>query len=607
MEQQLLALVVITLVGVASQWVAWWSKLPAILFLLLAGIVLGPITGYLDPDAMFGSMLFPFISLGVAVVLFEGSLSLKLHEITGLEGVVRNLVTVGALLNWLVIALAAWLLMPFNWELAFLFGAMVVVTGPTVILPLLRTVRPNATVANILRWEGIVIDPLGALLAVLVFQFIISDQEHHPFLTFGKLLLAGSGIGGGGALLLAFLLRRHLMPEYLVNVSTLALVLGIYTLANHLQHESGLLAVTVMGMVLANLRGVPIREVVDFKESLSVMIISTLFILLAARIHFYELWSIVWRAFGVLLVIMAVARPLMVFVSTWRSKLKFNEKLLLSWIAPRGIVAAAVSALFALRLDERGIHEAQLLVPLTFAVIIGTVVIQSASSRYIANWLGLSEPEPRGVLIAGAHPVARVIGKALMDKGFPVVLADSSWDDISVARMEGLPTYFGNLTSEHADRHLDLVGIGTLLAMTRRPAFNLLACLRYKREFGGGRVYSLRTSEERDGSERKTMGSGVGDRLFGADVTLTKLASMIGQGGEVRTTHLTESFNFDAWREKYGKRAIPLFAITPKGRLRLFSDHATIKPEAGWRIMALLPSDALESGTAEREQQVVAD
>ncbi len=294
--------------------------------LLLTGIVAGPLTGFIRPDELFGDLLFPIVSLGVAVILFEGSLTLKLHEIKGLEGVVRNLVTIGALITWAIIAVATHYMLAFTWELSFLFGALVVVTGPTVITPLLRTMRPTANLANILRWEGIIIDPLGALLAVLVYGVIISGQEHQTLLVFSTIVLTGGMIGAAGAYALATILRRHLMPEYLHNVATLVLVLGIFTLSNTLQHESGLLAVTVMGMMLANMKHVPMEDILNFKESLTVLLISILFIVLAARIEFSQFMELGWASLAVFAVILLIARPATVLASTFGSKTEVAGK-----------------------------------------------------------------------------------------------------------------------------------------------------------------------------------------------------------------------------------------------------------------------------------------
>jgi NhaP-type Na+/H+ or K+/H+ antiporter len=591
-EHTMITLAVIVVVGIGCQWLAWWFKLPAILFLLLSGLFLGPVTGFIQPDKLFGAMLFPMVSLGVALILFEGSLTLRLSEIKGLGSVVRNLVTYGAVLNAVIIAAATHWFVGFSWQMAFLFGALVSVTGPTVIVPLLRTVRPISSLANILRWEGIIIDPLGALMAVLVFEFIVSGQDHQEMLVFGKMLLIGGASGAAAAYSLATVLRRHLLPEYLHNVTTLALVVGVFTGADFLQHESGLLAVTVMGMMLGNMKNVSMEDILDFKESLSVLLISLLFIVLAARVDFKLFADVGWGAALVFLVILFIARPAMVLASTLGSKLKWREKVLLSWVAPRGIVAAAVSALFALRLQDLGFAGADLLVPLTFMVIIGTVVVQSATARALANHLKVSEPEPRGVLIVGANPVSRAIAKALTEKRFRVVIADTYWEDVRTARMEGLATYYGNVVSEHADRHLDLVGIGRLFAMSRRPALNALACTRYKNEFGTNNVYSLQTAEEKGAPEKQVIATHfAGSRLFGENVTHTMLASLIGQGAEIRGTQLSETFDYASYREKYGKGLIPLFALDGRGELRVFYVGGELEPAPGWTVVSLLPPE----------------
>jgi len=326
----LISLAGIGVLGIACQWLAWWAKLPAILFLLLSGLVVGPMTGILKPDDLFGELLFPIVSLSVAVILFEGSLTLRMDEIKGSGSVVRNLISVGALITWLVTAAATYFMLAFSLEIALLFGAVVVVTGPTVIMPMIRTVRPNAKIANILRWEGIAIDPLGALLAVLVFDFIISRQSGNAFtsvaLAFGGIVLLGTLIGIVAAWLLGLVLRRHYVPEYLRNVLTLILVFAVYAFADFIEHESGLLAVTIMGMTLANMDDTNIDDILDFKESLSVLLISGLFIILAARIEFYQFNQIGWQAISILIVIMLLARPLAVWISSIGSDLSFNEK-----------------------------------------------------------------------------------------------------------------------------------------------------------------------------------------------------------------------------------------------------------------------------------------
>jgi len=593
----LISIASIGVLGISCQWLACWARLPAILFLLIAGIVVGPVLNLIDPDTLFGDLLFPIVSLSVAVILFEGSLTLKFDDIRGHGKTVRNLISVGALITWFIIAYSTHYLIDFPFELAFLFGAIVIVTGPTVIIPMLRTVRPNAKIANVLRWEGITIDPLGALLAVLVFDFIISGQQHNAVsmivLTFGKIILIGFSIGFISGWLLGELLRKQLVPQYLRNVITLIGVCAIYVLSDAIEHESGLLAVTIMGMTMANMKDMDIDDILDFKESLSLLLISVLFIILAARIEIYQLIQIGWPALGILTITMLVARPISVFVSAIGSDLSINEKLMISWIGPRGIVAAAVSALFALRLENAGYAEASLLVPLTFLIIIGTVVIQSATARYIATLLKVREPPPTGLLIIGAGNVARAIGKEIQAHGFKVVLTDSTWENTSLARMDGLEAYYGNPISEHADRNLNLLGLGKILAMSGRANLDTLACLRFKSEFGVKNVYELKSTREKHISDKHIVSTRHrGYELFGEDIAYGNLAYRLRNGAEIKSTQLSEEFTYEQYLEKHGERVIPMFAIDNKQRLQIFVSNGKMKPESGWVIIGMMQAES---------------
>lgn len=594
LEDTVLILAGIGLLSIACQWFAWWIKLPAILFLLLGGILVGPVFGWLKPDVLFGDLLFPIVSLSVAVILFEGSLTLKFSDITGLEQVVRRMVSTGMLSTWMVTTLATRWLLEFSWELSLLFGAVTVVTGPTVIVPMLRTVRPTARIANILRWEGIVIDPIGALLAVLVFEFIISGGTGgalgHTLLSFGQILFIGLLLGALAGQALGLALRKHWLPEYLHNVATLTLVFGVFAISNWVQDESGLLTVTVMGLWLANMRGVPVENILNFKESLSVLLISGLFILLAARVDFSQLQALGWEAIGVLVIMQFIARPVKIFISTLGSSLKWNERALLAWIAPRGIVAAAIAALFALRLQEQGYADAALLVPLTFMVIIGTVVLQSGTARLFALWLGVAEPEPRGFLIVSAGPVARAIAMALKKKGYDSLLCDNNWNNVRAARMAGLSTFYGNAVSEYADRRLDLVGLGRLLALSPHPELNALAVHRYRREFGDNNIYTLLNTTGKEGDKNLALPP-AGHTAFSKDISYARFASQLSLDAEIRETKLSDSFDFSDYQKKYYKKATPLFAITPKGRLRIFDAETDIKAGPGWTILSLIEKD----------------
>lgn len=595
---KVLILASVVFAGVLCQWFAWRVKLPAILFLLITGIIAGPLTGLLDSDALFGDLLFPFISISVALILFEGSLTLSFHQIAGLGRVVRNMISFGVLVTLLITAAATRIVFDFPWGLALLFGAITSVTGPTVIVPMLRTVRPSAAISNILRWEGIVIDPIGATLAVLVYEFILAGSSGralgHTLFTLFSFIGIGLLLGSFSGYIYGVILRRHWLPEFLHNVATLGLVVIVFAVSNSIQHESGLLTVTVMGIWLANMKDVSLEEILDFKESLSLLLISVLFIVLAARLDFQRFIHLGWQVVFIFLSIQFLSRPLSVMISTLGSKLSWPERHLLAWIAPRGIVAAAISALFAIKLEAAGYSEAGLLVPLTFSVIIGTVVLQSGTARFIAKKLGVAEPEPRGLLIIGANLVARTIGKALQEAGFRVLLVESNWEMISKARMEDLKTYYGEPVSEHADRNLDLVGIGILLAISPRGALNSLSCMHYRMEFGSTAVFAIQTAADMEMIEGRKAASRQQWRvLFGSEVTYTTLAKLLTQDDwEVRSTTLSETFGFSAYKQMYGQGTIPLFAVTPKGKIEVFTVEDDLLPLPGSTIISLVGPDS---------------
>ena len=591
-EYTSLALAGILFLGITIQWASWWAKLPAILGLLVAGLLLGPATGTINPDELLGDLLFEFVSLGVAVVLFEGALTLKFREIRDHGPVVTNLVSWGAILNWMLMAIGVHYLTNLNWPLSLLFSALVVVTGPTVIMPLLRTVRPTQKVASILRWEGIIIDPLGALFVVLMYEIVAYGAGTSSYIVILKEMGIGSLFGALAAYVLAILLRRHLIPEYLQNVMVLATVLVIFAISNSLSHEAGLIAVTIMGIWLANARGVDVEEMLSFKENLSVIIISALFILLAARVQFADLIEIAPIALPVLGVVL-LSRPIVVWLCSINSGLSWREQALLSWIAPRGIVAAAVSALFAIKLEKMNYPGSHLLPALTFMVIVATVLIQSLTSRWIAKKLGVAEAEPNGVLIVGANTFARALALILHKQGYQVCVSSMNWSDIQAAKMSGLPTFFGNPVSAQADRKLELTGIGSMIAISRRPDLNALSCLKYRIEFGKNQVFSLRNDSENDqrASDRISR-SFRASRLFNNDITLDQLTQKLEEGGDIKTTALSATFNYEQYCELYGDRSVPLYFVTPKNAIRWVNQHSDkTTPKEGWKITALIMPD----------------
>ncbi|MFQ5798761.1 MAG: cation:proton antiporter, partial [Bacteroidota bacterium] len=328
-EDLLIGLASIIVLGIVAQWLAWRLRLPSILLLLILGFIAGPVTGILNPDALLGDLLVPLVSVSVAVILFEGGLSLRIAELRETGSVVRNLISVGALVTWVISAGAAALILGLDFALAVLLGAILVVTGPTVIVPLLRQVRPVARVGSILKWEGILIDPMGAMLAVLVFEAILSGgfQEASTLAVMGvlKTVFIGGSVGALGAGVIILLLKRYWIPDYLHNAVSLMMVVSVFTASNFLQAESGLLAATLMGVVLANQKAVAVKHIIEFKENLRVLLISSLFILLAARLQVNDLNYIGASGLAFLGVLVLIARPAAVGLSALGSEMSWRE------------------------------------------------------------------------------------------------------------------------------------------------------------------------------------------------------------------------------------------------------------------------------------------
>lgn len=598
MDPILTRLVAIVGLGIAAQWLAWRLRLPSILLLLGIGILVGPVLGVLRPDQLFGPLLLPIVSLSVAVILFEGGLSLRLSELRQSGSVVVRLSTLGVATTWGLGAYAAREILQWDIRSSLVLAALFVVTGPTVVGPMLRHIRPRGQVGNILKWEGIVTDPIGAVLAVLLFETLILSASEHA--TRGALIMAlrtvfmGGGVGLGGGFLMRFLLGRHLLPDYLHNPLSLMMVFLVFAGGEFVQEEAGLLSVTVMGMFLANQRRARIARLVEFKEDLQVLLISGLFILLAARLDPSTLREIGWREALFVIVLILVVRPLSVLVSSLGSGVAWRERLLMMCLAPRGIVSAALASVIGLELAEHGIPSAEKIVPVAFAVIIGTVIVYGIGAPLLARALGLSDADPQGFLILGAQPFARALAKALSARGCRVLLVDSNRRNIARARLDGLSTKPGNILEEHFEESLDLSGIGRFLALTPNDEVNALACQKLEELFGSGGVYQLTPSEESD--DNPEFG---GRRLFGEGIDFVSLERNHADGAVLKATRLSEAFDMESYRAMYGAHAMPLFRIDEEARVSVLVRDLKQMPGSGQQILSMvLPVEQVETTPA---------
>lgn len=591
----------LAVMGVGSQWLAWRLRLPSILLLLVIGFIAGPVTGLIHPDKMLGDMLMPFVSMAVAVILFEGGLTLKFSDLKDIGHVVRNLVTVGALVTWTGGTLAAKVCLDWSWPLAAVLGAIVVVTGPTVIGPLLRLVQPNKQVSSVLKWEGIVIDPVGAVMALLVFEAVhagvgLGGLSGIAAKGFALTIVVGGFFGVLGGEVLRQCFKRYWVPDYLQSPVSLMFVVSMFAVSNHFQHESGLLTVTLMGIWLANQKRVDIRGVLEFKENLRVLLISVLFILLAARIKVEDMTAVpVFGALAFLVVMMLLVRPACVFASAYGSKLSFKERLFLTWMAPRGIVAAAVASIFAIRLTDAGLAGAEQLVPVTFFFIIGTVAIYGLTAIPVARALGVSSPNPQGIVFAGASSVVRMIAKLLDENGTSVLLVDTNRGNLLAARMDGLATHYGSVLSEHTIHELELAGLGRFLAMTQNGEVNSLAAMHFREVFPSVEIFQLASDVEQGPKGEGFEPSLKGRILFGEKWSYQELSRRMTAGWVVKKTLLTEEFGMDMFLERYGRESAPLLLLGAKGEVRVFSEDHPPTPAPGWTLVSLVPGEDAEA------------
>jgi NhaP-type Na+/H+ or K+/H+ antiporter len=591
-ETIVIGLAEIIILGISAQWLAWRLKLPSILFLLLFGFIAGPVLGILNPDAIMGDTLLPVVTMSVAIVLFEGGLTLSLKDLKSVGGTVISLISIGVLITWIIAALGAYFILGMNIRISILLGAVLVVTGPTVIGPLLNHIKPKGKVGKVLKWEGIVIDPVGALLAVLVFEAILVQELQHAssLIALGifKTVVIGGGIGIGLAYLLIFLLKRYLIPDFLQESMTFMLVILGFVISNHFQAESGLFAATVMGIMLDNQNMVTIKNIAKFKENLKVIIISSLFILLAARLELEAFLKFDWNTLIFLLLLIFVGRPLSVFISTLKSTLTIKEKLFLSWMAPRGIVAAAVASVFAFKLGETDLDQTSQIVPITFMVIIGTVAIYGLTAPWLAKKLKIAQSDPQGVLFIGAFVWVRKLAKIIQNNGFNVALIDTSLPNINAAEREGLKAYHGNVLSEAIADEIELDGIGKLAAFTPNDEVNAMAALNFSEHFDSEHIFQLKPHlNESKGFNAHAPKHLRGRFLFSDEFFFETIKELTKEGFVFEEIQLSKKNKFEDLVNNNMGEVVPLFSITQYKKLKVFIENADWQPGENDKIVVL--------------------
>lgn len=576
-------LAVVGLAGIGSQWLAWRFRIPGIVLLALAGLILGPVTEFIVPERDFGRLFKPMVAVAVAIILFEGGFTLNFAEIRHTSTAVRRLVTIGAPLAWILNTAAAHYVAGLPFAAAVILGGVLVVTGPTVIMPLLRQSNLSHRPASLLRWEAIVNDPVGALFAVLAFETMVVSQsggslEELLFIAAAALTLAIiGGIAIGRALTWAF--NHGLVPEYLKAPVLLVVVLGAYAASQLVLEESGLLTVTVLGITLANSGLADVVEIRRFKEIITVLLVSGVFVLLSASIDASIIAALDWRAAAFVAVMLFVVRPLTTWTATIGTGLSWQERALIGWIAPRGVVAIAVASFFASSMTLLYFDGGRQMIALSFAMVMTTVVLHGFTLGPLARRLGLAAADKNGIVIVGGNAWSVGLARKLKELRIPVLIVDHNWNQLREARAAGVETFYGDILSETAEFTLDLSSYGTLIAATDNDAYNTLVCTDYMYEFGRTNVFQLSPAERKAGVSSETLFLFGGRPLQASQASLADVTRRTTDGTPFSSTRLTEKFDFKKLRDSKGEAWIPVLAIKADRKVEIAAADRPFAPK----------------------------
>ena len=593
-DSMMVKIALIGLLGIGAQWIAWRTAKPAIALMMIAGLIAGPATGIVVPERDFGALLEPIVKLAVAVILFEGGLSLRFRDIRHERWAVLALVLIGVPVGWALGTAAAYYGAGLPLAIAALFGGIMVVTGPTVIGPLLRNLNIGRRPAQILRWEAIVNDPIGALLAVAIFAWITYEGEQVSVADIAieiGIAAAAAAIGAALAALVLWLFPRGLVPEYLKAPVLLVLVIAGFVLADIIYHETGLVTVTVMGVVIANRPIYSFGSLRRFKEDLGVLLVSGIFILLPATLDWETMRAFEARFVVFLVLLLFVVRPLTVFLSLLFTRVPWRERLFIAWIAPRGVVAVAITGLFALRLDEYGAPGAEALIPLSFGVVIATIVAHGFSAQWVARRLGLDKGPGRDVLIVGANRWTIGLASCLRDLGLGVTVADESGRALRPAEERGLATWRGDILDEVTEDELDLSAFQQLIAATDNKAYNALICTDLGPEMGFQSVAQIGVDKDRPPLRRR------GRVLFGDDGSIDALIARDEAGWRFDMLVLGDRREVNELRERLPKGTIFVAVLRTNGSLVPLSAGQSPQIEEADQLIVYRPP-AAEAGPA---------
>lgn len=543
-SHELLITIIATItLGVAGQLLGEKTRLPAIIYLLGLGILFGPdLIGWINPS-LLGKGLYALTFLSVAIILFEGGLTLQIKNVKHVSKSVLYLISVGALITWAGAALLCKFLLDTSWTLAILYGSLVIVTGPTVIGPLLKTVRVKKSIRTILKWEGILIDPVGAIIAVLALAFVVSEEASvaNTIMGFGVRMLFGTGIGLLGGFVMSRIQRMRL-SESISTLSIFAVVFMIFGVSEIVIPESGIMSVTIAGIVMGNMKVPNISTVKGFKEKLTLLLVAVLFILLAANLRLSELAAIGWSGVMVVLGLIFIVRPLNIFASVREKDIGLKDKIYLSWISPRGIIAAAVASLFSVTLAEHGFENSTLLVSLTFMTIFITVILQGFTAAPVAKLLGVLQQGRTGIIILGGNTFCIALAKELIDNSIPVLLVDSNTLNCHLARQEGINSECGDVLDDEFWDEMDKSRMNYFLAATSNNELNSLAVQAAKEHIEKENLYQVRNAY-RGQTQEFDIKKVAGNQNYDVSVDVLGVSSEIQRGSKKIATHSPETLN----------------------------------------------------------------